>query len=76
MDRSAKATPEIKQTVIELTTQHPNVSDFQTAQIKSEQFAIPIACPTIDQLRYLPQFKFLPPKRCQKLTEVQRRQRY
>jgi hypothetical protein len=76
MDRSAKATPEIKQALTELTPQHPNVSDFQTAQMISERVAIPVACPTINQLGYLPHFKFISPKRCQKLTEVQRRQCY
>jgi hypothetical protein len=48
MGRSTKATPQIKQTVIELTLQHPNFADLQITQIISERFAIPIARATIN----------------------------
>jgi hypothetical protein len=40
--------PQIKQTVIELTLQHPNLTDLQVAQIISKRFAIPIARMTIN----------------------------
>jgi hypothetical protein len=43
-----KATPQIKQAVIELTLQHPNFADLQIAQIISERFAIPIARATMN----------------------------
>jgi hypothetical protein len=52
------------------------LADLQIAQIISERFAIPIARATINRLRHMWHFKFLPPKRCQKLTEIQKRQRY
>jgi transposase len=65
-----KATPQIKQAVIELTTRHPAFCDFQIAQIIAEQFSIAISRSTINRLRHLANFKFLPPKRCQELTEV------
>jgi hypothetical protein len=67
-------TPHIKQVVIELTLQHPNFADLQITQIISERFAIPIARAIINRLRHMAHFKFLPPKRCQKPTEIQRRQ--
>jgi hypothetical protein len=41
--RPTKFTPQIKQTIIELTLQHPNFADLQIAQIVSERFAIPVA---------------------------------
>jgi hypothetical protein len=62
--------------VTELTLRHPNFADLQIAQIISERFAIPIACGRINRLRHLVHFKFRLPKRCQKLTKIQRRQRY
>jgi hypothetical protein len=49
MGRPTKVTPQIKQTVIELTLQHSNFADFQIAQIISERLAIPIASATINQ---------------------------
>jgi hypothetical protein len=49
---------------------------LQIAQVISERFIIPIARATINGLRHLAHFKFLPSKRCQKLTEIQRRQHY
>jgi hypothetical protein len=59
------ATPEIKQTVIELTLQQANFSDFQITQIISERSAIRIARARINRQRHLAHFKFLPPKRNQ-----------
>jgi hypothetical protein len=44
---------------------------LQIAQVISERFAVPIARATINWLRHLVHFKFLPAKRCQKLTEIQ-----
>jgi transposase len=76
MGRPAKATPEIKQAVIERMLQHPNFSDFQVAQIIIPRFGIRITRPPISRLRHLAHFKFLLPKNREKLTEVQRRQRY
>jgi hypothetical protein len=70
MVRPTKATAQIKQEVIELTLQHPHFAELQIAQIISERFAIPIARAIINRLRHLAYFKFLPPKRCQKLTEI------
>jgi hypothetical protein len=75
IDRPTKFTSQVKQAVIELTLQHPNFADLQITQIISERFAIPIARATIHRLHHLAHFKFLPPKRCQRLTEIQRRQR-
>jgi hypothetical protein len=43
MGRPTKITPQIKQTIIELTLQYPNFADLHIAQITSERFAIPIA---------------------------------
>jgi hypothetical protein len=76
MGRSTKVTPQIKQAVIELTLQHPNLADLQIAQIISERFATPISHATINRLPHMAHFKFLLPKRRQKLTEIQRQQRY
>jgi hypothetical protein len=76
MDRPTKVTPQIKQAVIELTLQHPKLEDLQIAQIISERFATPVTRATINRLRHMAQFKFLPQKRSQKLTEIQRRQRH
>jgi hypothetical protein len=46
--RPTKVRPQIKQTMIELTLQHPNFTDLHTAQIISERFAIPLACAAIN----------------------------
>jgi hypothetical protein len=70
-----KATPEIEQSVVDLTSRHPKFSDFQIAQMIAEQYAITISRTTINRLRHVAHFKLLPPKRCQKLTEPRRRQR-
>jgi hypothetical protein len=43
MGRPTKVAPQVKQTVIELTLQHPNFADLQIARIISERFAILIA---------------------------------
>jgi hypothetical protein len=48
-----KATPEIKQSVIDLTILHPNFSDFQIAQMIADQYAITISRSTINRLRHL-----------------------
>jgi hypothetical protein len=53
MGRPTKVTHQIKQAVIELTLQHPNLADLQIAQIISERFAIPIARATINRLRHM-----------------------
>jgi hypothetical protein len=76
MGRTTKVRPQIKQVVIELTLQHPNFADLQIAQIILERFATPSACATINRLRHVAHFKFLPPKRSQKLSEIQRQQPY
>jgi hypothetical protein len=62
--------------VFELTLQHPNLADLQIAQIISERIATPISYATIHRLPHMAHFKFLPPKRRQKLTEIQRQQRH
>jgi DNA-directed RNA polymerase specialized sigma54-like protein len=62
MDRSAKATLEITQAVIQLTLHHPNFSDFQIAQIISERFAIRIVRTTISRLRHLAHFQIPAPE--------------
>jgi hypothetical protein len=43
MGRPTKVTSQIKQAVIELALQHPNLADLQITQIISERFLIPIA---------------------------------
>jgi transposase len=48
--RPAKATPEIKQAVVELTFQHPTFSDLQIAHLITERFGIAIARTTIQPL--------------------------
>jgi hypothetical protein len=76
MDRPTTITHQIKQTVIEIILRHPNFADLRFAQIISERLAIPIAPATINRLRQLAHFKFLPLRRRQKLTEIQRQQCY
>jgi transposase len=75
LGRPSKVTPEIKKQVYDLTLRHPTFSDFQIAQMIAEEHAITISRATINRLRHLAKFKFLPPKHCQKLTDTQRRQR-
>jgi hypothetical protein len=48
MGHPTKVTPQIKQTVRELTLQHPIFADLQITQLISERFAIPIARATIN----------------------------
>jgi hypothetical protein len=48
MDRPTKATPQIKQAVIELKLERPNFADLQIAQIISQRFAIHITRATIN----------------------------
>jgi hypothetical protein len=48
MSRPTKVTPQIKQTVIELTLQRPNFAALQIVQIISERFVIPVARATIN----------------------------
>jgi transposase len=60
-----KATLEIKQAVINLTIQHPSLSDFHIAEHIHEHYSIHISRATINRLRHLAGFRFLPPKHCQ-----------
>jgi hypothetical protein len=52
--------------VYDLTLRHPTLSDFQIAQMVAEEHAITISRATMNRLRHLAKFKFLPPKHCQK----------
>jgi hypothetical protein len=61
--------------MVELTLQHPAFSDLQIADLITQRFGIAVARMTINQLRHLTRFHFLPPERCQIVIERQRRQR-
>jgi hypothetical protein len=70
-----KATPDVKSQIIELTIAHPTFSDLQLATFLREDSGIAVSRCTISRARHLGHFSYLPPKKCQILTEQQRRQR-
>jgi hypothetical protein len=70
-----KGTCEVKQRIIELTISRPTISDLQREQLLYEQSGVVISRSTVNRTRGLAHFSYLPPRRCQVLTEQQRRHR-
>jgi hypothetical protein len=57
-----------------LTIAHPTFSDFPLATLLHEDSGITVSRCTINRASHLAHFSYLPPKKCQVLTEQQRRE--
>jgi transposase len=71
MGRPVKATPEIKEFIIEATRDNPRLSDAGIIQLVKNKYNVTIGHSTANRCRQHAKFGYLPPRKCQALTPDQ-----